>query len=658
MTQVTKYAGLVFLLLFYVQTGCSETESTEPNQGLDDVVINELVATNTSDFVDEDGAASDWIELRNRGNTDVLLDGWYLTDDASEPRKWGFPAVRLEAGAYLVVFASGKDRRSDSGRFLHTNFKLKTSGEYLALVKAGDTDELKTAFTPSYPQQVASTSYGRLPSEAFGYLRPPTPGRSNATSEVVSAADISPQSITFSPQAGVFFGTEEVTVSGEGRLRYTLDGSVPTSAAQLVEGPLTLDRSTLIRVGIEVDGRVDEVTTGAFIQLDPSLQQRTSNLPMMVVDAFGDERIDDVERPRQFRPVAGVAFEVDTNSQESALTDIPSFVGRGGLHIRGNSTAEYEKKQYSFETWDEADEDIDVSLLGLPAESDWVLHAPFADKTLMRNHLMYRWSNRIGRYAARTRFVELFLNKDDEIVDAGDYVGVYVLMEKVKRGSQRVDVESQPKEENAEQDISGGYILEKGWNFSERVGIETQEFGDQLLFSYPDADSISTQQRGYLQQYFDDFEGVLISDEFADAELGYARYIDVDSFIDHHLLNEFARNVDAFVLSTYLHKKRGGKVEMGPIWDFNGALGNPDYFEGWLTEGWHHENPEFPADNPNAYKWYERLFEDEAFQERYRARWRELRRDALSTESLMADIDAVVRELGRRLTAISSAGIF
>ena len=120
--------GLVFLLLFYVQTGCSETESTEPNQGLDDVVINEFVATNTSDFVDEDGAASDWIELRNRGNTDVLLDGWYLTDDASEPRKWGFPAVRLEAGAYLVVFASGKDRRSDSGRFLHTNFKVKDVG--------------------------------------------------------------------------------------------------------------------------------------------------------------------------------------------------------------------------------------------------------------------------------------------------------------------------------------------------------------------------------------------------------------------------------------------------------------------------------------------------------------------------------------------------
>ena len=87
-----------FLLLFYVQTGCSETESTEANQGLDDVVINEFVAMNTSDFVDEDGAASDWIELRNRGNTDVLLDGWYLTDDASEPRKWGFPAVVLRLG--------------------------------------------------------------------------------------------------------------------------------------------------------------------------------------------------------------------------------------------------------------------------------------------------------------------------------------------------------------------------------------------------------------------------------------------------------------------------------------------------------------------------------------------------------------------------------
>ena len=109
----------------------------------------------------------------------------------------------------------------------------------------------------------------------------------------------------------MFFGTEEVTVSGEGRLRYTLDGSVPTSAAPLVEGPYARPVHLDSCVALEVDGRVDEVTTGAFIQLDPSLQQRTSNLPMMVVDAFGDERIDDVERPRQFRPVAGVAFEVD-----------------------------------------------------------------------------------------------------------------------------------------------------------------------------------------------------------------------------------------------------------------------------------------------------------------------------------------------------------
>ena len=153
------------------------------------------------------------------------------------PESGAFP-VRLEAGAYLVVFASGKDRRSDSGRFLHTNF-AKDVGRIPALVKAGDADELKTAFTPSYPQQVTLTSYGRLPSEAFGYLRPPTPGRSNATSEVVSA-DISPESITFSPQAGVFFGTEEVTVSGEGRLRYTLDGSVPTSAARSLKALLRL----------------------------------------------------------------------------------------------------------------------------------------------------------------------------------------------------------------------------------------------------------------------------------------------------------------------------------------------------------------------------------------------------------------------------------
>ena len=109
---------------------------------------------------------------------------------------------------------------------------------------------------------------------------------------------------------------------------------------------------------------------------------------------------------------------------------------------------------------------------------------------------------------------------------------------------------------------------------------------------------------------------------------------------------EFARNIDGYVLSTFMHKGRNGLLNMGPIWDYNGALGNPDYFEGDRVDGWHFNNPEFPADNPNAYHWYSRLFEDDAFRQRYAARWRELRTGVFQDDSMMADIEAVVELLG------------
>ena len=351
-----------------------------------------------------------------------------------------------------------------------------------------------------------------------------------------------------------------------------------------------------------------------------------------------------------YRPSLGVVFDVDQSTGRSALENVPVFSGRAGMHIRGNSTASYPKKQYSFETWDESDEDLDVALLGFPAESDWVLQAPFADKTLMRNHLMYAWSNRIGRYASRTKFVELYLNKDGGVLTEDAYVGVYVLMEKVKRDANRVNVESLDSDDKTAPAVTGGYILEKGWNFSEEVGIRTQRLGDELLFIYPKADSITSEQRAYLQGYLDDFEDALMGSDFTDPELGYEKYIDVDSFIDHHLMVEMARNIDGYVLSTFVHKPRGGKLTMGPIWDYNGALGNPDYFEGWFTEGWHYENPEFPADNPTAYHWYERLMEDPAFLSRYAARWRQLRTSHFELTGLYQDIDAAADLLGEAAT--------
>jgi len=145
-------------------------------------IINEFLAANNSGLVDEDGAVSDWIEIHNPADAPVSLAGYYLTDDAAVLRKWTFPALTLEARAYLVVFASGKNRTDPAGR-LHTNFRLAAEGEYLALV-APDGVTLVSAFTPAFPPQFDDESFGldpQGPPPGWSFFATPTPGAPNAT---------------------------------------------------------------------------------------------------------------------------------------------------------------------------------------------------------------------------------------------------------------------------------------------------------------------------------------------------------------------------------------------------------------------------------------------------------------------------------------------
>ncbi|MDB4141994.1 CotH kinase family protein [Akkermansiaceae bacterium] len=120
--------------------------------------MSEFLASNTKGLTDEDGDDSDWIELTNVSGSVVDLAGWHLTDDAAVLDQWEFPAVTLNPGDELVVFASNKNR-AIAGEELHTNFKLSSSGEYLALVRA-DGVTVEDGFSPSYPQQYPDISYG------------------------------------------------------------------------------------------------------------------------------------------------------------------------------------------------------------------------------------------------------------------------------------------------------------------------------------------------------------------------------------------------------------------------------------------------------------------------------------------------------------------
>jgi len=281
--------------------------------------------------------------------------------------------------------------------------------------------------------------------------------------------------------------------------------------------------------------------------------------------------------------------------------------GRAGIHVRGNSSAYFDKKSYALETWDADDSDLDVSLLGLPAEEDWVLQGPYSDKTLIRNHLIYTLSRDIDRYAARTRFVELEVN--------GDYRGVYVLMEKIKRDPVRVDL------------ASGAVLLKRDWVEGGDAFIRTEACRDIVKVEWPEST-----------------EGVLDRLNAVESELlaGDFSSVDLDSFVDHMLTVELGRNVDGYVLSTWITLSEDDVLGMGPVWDYNGALGNASYFRAWMVEGWHYENPEFPGDNPNGFCWYDALLASSEFQELRRERWRAHRAGVWSDEAIAARIDEAV----------------
>lgn len=328
--------------------------------------------------------------------------------------------------------------------------------------------------------------------------------------------------------------------------------------------------------------------------------------------------------------------------------DVVTYEGIIGIEFRGASSQTFPKKSYGFETWDENNEDLNVSLLGFPEEEDWILYGPYSDKSLIRNILIYDLSRDIDMYASRSKFVELTINNE--------FQGVYVFMEKLKRDGERIDINKLKADENSGEDLTGGYILKidktagnnlgEGYNdlnsFTSLYNPPNAALGQEInfLYEYPDAEDITTEQKDYISSYVTGFETALASNDFTDAILGYKAYIDVPSFIDFFLLNELSNNVDAYRLSTFMHKDKNGKLKMGPIWDFNLAFGNANYCGGGETNVWAYKfNERCQQDFWLVPFWWDRLLQDPEFVLQLKERWNILRSGAFSEASILAKID-------------------
>lgn len=397
-------------------------------------------------------------------------------------------------------------------------------------------------------------------------------------------------------------------------------------------GPVRKSGGTFAWAWYEEDG---EVLAGAAPR---DLYART-DLPAVVIDTHGAPVVDD--------PKVGAAMHVSENAEGALnrpLGEPLSYAGQAGIELRGNTSQTFPKKSFGVETWDEAGEGTDVELLGFPEEEDWVFYGPWMDRSLMRNVVGYGMWGSLGYYSPRTRYCELYLNTTNAPVVEDTYHGVYVLTEKIKRDKNRVNVSRLRPEQLSEPEITGGYILElQGPDELDPGALSIDVAGDFFVaIEDPDPEEIPQEQVDWITRYLQDFETALFGANFADPELGYAAYIDVDSWLDYILVQDFYKNRDGFRSSTWMSKDRGKKLAMGPVWDLNICFGYFSFNGFQEPEGWYLQTPKPDLGHS---PWTDRLFQDPAFVEKYIARWKALRQGPLSDPSINIFIDAAAGEL-------------
>ncbi|MBA4850461.1 CotH kinase family protein [Emticicia sp. BO119] len=366
------------------------------------------------------------------------------------------------------------------------------------------------------------------------------------------------------------------------------------------------------------------VTLFCFVQ-ENHAQFNQSNLPIVVINTNGVTIPDE--------PKIIVDFKVLYHSDGSInfISDNPHFLGKAGIELRGHSSLIFPKKSYSIELADLEGEETKFPLLGLPSESDWVLIANYDDKTSLKNAYIYHLWAQTGRYSPRNKHVEVIIDNE--------YMGIYVLTEKIKRDSERINIKKLEAPETDTLKITGGYIIEA----SRESEITDKEYLWQSSYSSSPESSFYMnfeciypkkpvkQQLDYIKDYINSFEASLKSIDFKNPESGFRKYIDEESFIDNFLIQEYSLHLDIFARSQFFFKDRGKKMVASPLWDTSNGL-----FENY-TDKWRFS---CSSCDPRFF-WFERMMEDCNFRSRVVERYKEFRRGFLTYEKSIHYIDSV-----------------
>lgn len=353
-----------------------------------------------------------------------------------------------------------------------------------------------------------------------------------------------------------------------------------------------------------------------------------THLPLVSIDT-GGQKIPGANLEKD--TITSTISIVDNKKGGNHLTDKKDVNTKANIRYRGNSSIHFDKKGYLLKFINDDGTENKEKVMGMAKHDEWVLHGPFIDKTLMRNYLWYHIAGEIMENAPDSRFCELFVD--------GEYKGVYLMVESASRG----DTSRMKIKKYDDGKSYTPYIVrldrydENDWgtinNFTHYAYIlgDPKKLGYNIV--YPGSDKITDELKRYIETDFSKFEKKLYSFDYDTHLYGYENFIDINSFVNYFILNEFTQNYDAGSLSTYLYKDVRGKYGIY-VWDFNSADNN---YENDIS------TDIFALNNSN---WFSMLTKDENFTQRIIDRYRYLRNHSLNEEYLLNYIDAIIDYLG------------
>ncbi|MDA7510680.1 lamin tail domain-containing protein [bacterium] len=511
------------------------------------VIINEILAGNSAGLRDEDGDASDWIELYNVGDSSVNLRGWSLTDDRRNQGKWVFPDVEIPVGEYLVLFASGKDR-ANPGKSLHTNFRLRASGGYIGMFDSGFPRKRVDEFTEGYPKQRHGIAYGVDRAGRLAFFRSPGPGRENVSKGIYRILS-EPE---FSVDRGFYTEAIKVELNGTDSnavIRYTLDHSTPgPNLGMIYSEPLKISETSTLRAVAVAEGLLSsDVVTHTYLFTDsvtmgslPVLSLSTDKKHLLGRYGIMESNPRNTDKHgKEWERSISAEWVFPDNPQKSIQTDCGIRV-HGGMAIReryepfGRGTpgkysfrlyfrGEYGSGSFRYPFFQNLPVDRFDSLVLRAGMND--SHNPFiADELVRRLHHDMRG------VASQGMMVNLFLN--------GRYLGYYNPTERIDVGFLRSR-------------LGGG----SDWDLIAQFG-EIQE-GDEKEWN---------RLRKTVTE-----KDLSIPENYAEA----VRQVDVESFIDYIILNVYVGMDDWPDNNWRAARERVPEAKWGfYIWDAERSFGN------------------------------------------------------------------------------------